>query len=81
MLVFLVILLFVAVFTDFRSGKIPNLLILMGSMAGIVMGQQVCCHVLQALFVILLFFPFYLIRALGAGDIKCIAMSSLYLTA
>ena len=36
-------------------------------------------NILQAISVIILFFPFYLLRALGAGDIKCIAMTALYL--
>ena len=81
MLIFLLILLLAAVFTDWKMEKIPNLLILTGSIAGIVLGQPPGKRILQALFVIVFFFPFYWLRALGAGDIKCIAMTTLYLTA
>ena len=79
MLIFLVIILSVAVFTDFKSGKIPNLLILVGSITGIIAGQPPGDYLLRAVLIILLFFPFYLIKALGAGDIKCFSMIALYL--
>lgn len=80
MLIFLAILLLAAVFTDWKSGKIPNLLISAGSIAGIFTVEDPRSHIVQALFIIIGFFPFYLMRALGAGDIKCIAMTALYLT-
>lgn len=80
MLFFLAILLLTAVFTDWKGGKIPNLLIITGSIAGICMAEQPFQGILRILSVIIVFFPFYLVRALGAGDIKCIAMTSLYLT-
>lgn len=80
MLIFLVILLSVAVFTDWKSGRIPNFLILIGIVAGILTGQPPGNRIPGAIFVIIIFFPFYLMRALGAGDIKCIACVFLYLT-
>lgn len=79
MLIFLVILLSVAVFTDYKTGKIPNLLIIVGSITGIAVGQPPSDYLLRAILIILLFFPFYLIKALGAGDIKCFSMIALYL--
>ena len=79
MLIFLVILLSVAVYTDFKTGKIPNILIIVGSIAGIAIGQPPANYLLRAILIIVLFFPFFLIRALGAGDIKCFSMIALYL--
>ena len=79
MLILLVLLLLIAVFTDWKNGKIPNLLIVTGSIAGILLTKDPYDNILQAVSVIILFFPFYLLRALGAGDIKCIAMTALYL--
>ena len=81
MLVFLVLLLSVAVFTDYKSGKIPNVLSIVGSITGIVAGQPPGDYLLRAVLIILLFFPFYLIKAVGAGDIKCFSMMALYLDA
>lgn len=44
------------------------------------MTEHLSDSILRAVFVMIVFFPFYLVKALGAGDIKCIAMVSLYLT-
>ncbi len=79
-MLFLVFLLVIAVFTDWKQGKIPNWLILTGVVAGIIITKELYQSILQAFFVIIAFFPFFLLKALGAGDIKCIAMSALYLT-
>lgn len=79
-MLFLVFLLVISVFTDWKKGKIPNWLILTGCIAGIIMTKEVYQSIWQALFVIIVFFPFFLLKALGAGDIKCIAMSALYLS-
>ena len=79
-MLFLVFLLVISVFTDWKKGKIPNWLILTGCIAGIIMTKEVYQSICQALFVIIVFFPFFLLKALGAGDIKCIAMSALYLS-
>ena len=79
MFMFLVIVLSIAVFTDFKIGKIPNVLIVFGSITAIFAGQPPGDYYIRAVLVILFFFPFYLIKALGAGDIKCFSMIALYL--
>ena len=79
-MLFLVFLLVIAVFTDWKEGKIPNWLILTGFVAGIIINKEPYHSILQALFVLVVFFPFFLLKALGAGDIKCIAMAALYLS-
>lgn len=74
------LLLAVAVFTDLRSNKIPNQLIIIGLVFGITTTDQFIESISVFLFIILIFFPAFKIRALGAGDIKCMAMMSFYLT-
>lgn len=78
--ILLFLLLAVAVVTDLRSNKIPNLLIVTGLIFGIVATDQFIESISVFLFIILIFFPAFKIGALGAGDIKCIAMMSFYLT-
>lgn len=77
--IFLMLLLLTLVFTDWKKGKIPNVLIIIGSMAGIFFSKDLSTGIIQAILVLIFFFPFYLLRAFGAGDIKCIAMIGLYL--
>ena len=77
--IFLILLLLTLVFTDWKRGKIPNVLIIIGSMAGVFLTKDLIAGISQALLVLILFFPFYLFRAFGAGDVKCIAMVGLYL--
>lgn len=76
----LLLLLAVAVITDLRSNKIPNLLIVIGLVIGIVTTNHFFSSISIFVLSILIFFPAYKIGALGAGDIKCIAMMSFYLT-
>lgn len=78
--ILLFLLLAVAVFTDLRSNKIPNQLIIIGLVFGITTTDQFIESISVFLFIILIFFPAFKIRALGAGDIKCMAMMSFYLT-
>lgn len=78
--VFLFLLLAVAVITDLRSDKIPNWLILIGSIVGIWMTDHFFKSISVFIFIILIFFPLFRIGALGAGDVKSIAMISFYLT-
>lgn len=78
--ILLFLLLSVAVITDHRSDKIPNLLIIVGMVIGIVTTNHFFESISSFLFIILIFFPLFCIGALGAGDIKCIAMISFYLT-
>ena len=78
--ILLFFLLAVAVITDLKSNKIPNLLIVIGLVIGIVTTDHFIESISVFVFIILIFFPAFKIGALGAGDIKCIAMMSFYLT-
>ena len=83
---FLTILLLFAAIADYRSHRIPNQLVLLG-MAFALIDQCVRWPVLEGpLFVIggilvgfSLFFPMYLLRAMGAGDVKLLAMVGAFL--
>ena len=78
--ILLYLLLAVAVITDLRSNKIPNLLVLTGTVIGIITTNHFIESISVFIFIILIFFPAFKIGALGAGDIKCIAMMSFYVT-
>ena len=78
--VLLFLLLAVAVITDLHSNKIPNLLIIAGMVIGVITTNHLIESISVFIFFILIFFPAFRIGALGAGDIKCIAMMSFYLT-
>ena len=78
--VFLFLLLAVAVYTDLRSDKIPNWLILSGLGVGIWTTDCFFKNSVIFISIILIFFPVFQIGVLGAGDIKCLAMLSFYLT-
>lgn len=76
----MLLLLAVAAVTDLRSNKIPNLLIVTGLVLGLISTDHFFESISVFIFIILVFFPAYKIGALGAGDIKCIAIMSFYLT-
>ena len=78
--VLLFLLLAVAVITDLYSNRIPNLLIITGTVIGIITTNHLLESISVSIFCILIFFPAFTIGTLGAGDIKCIAMMSFYLT-
>ena len=78
--VFLFLLLAAAVITDLRSDKIPNWLIIIGLVVGIRRTDLFIKNIFICIFIILIFFPVFRVGALGAGDIKCFAMLSFYLT-
>lgn len=78
--VFLFLLLAVAVYTDLQSDKIPNWLILSGLGVGIWTTDRFYKNSFIFISIILIFFPIFQMGALGAGDIKCLAMLSFYLT-
>lgn len=73
-----------AVLYDFRYEKIPNALILIGLAFGFIYRLVVCgdCRigsiVLGMFLPLLLFFPFFAIKAFGAGDIKLLMMTGVY---
>lgn len=88
-------LLAIAIYTDLRSRRISNQLVLIGSLIGIVLhaflpkGQGLFDSIpggtgyLTALFGfgvgLVLLMPLYLFRALGAGDVKLMAMAGAFL--
>ncbi|MBQ2406511.1 MAG: prepilin peptidase [Lachnospiraceae bacterium] len=80
LLIFLVIIAFV----DIKSFRIPNVLILAGTLTGTIMtlmsyeAKDVFKRVISALIIFSVFYPFFLMRGIGAGDIKLFAMSALY---
>lgn len=80
LLIFLVIIAFV----DIKSFRIPNVLILAGALTGMIMtlmsyeAEDVFKRVISALIIFSVFYPFFLMRGIGAGDIKLFAMSALY---
>lgn len=77
--VFLYVLLLIAVFTDRKRGKIPNWLIFAGVVVGILTTDTIKENLIQAAAALFFLFPFFVIGAVGAGDIKCICMIGLYL--
>ena len=74
----------VAIFMDWRHYRIPNICMIVGIAAGLVMTSvsYSMSGLLQAIstaFVIfLVFYPFYLLGALGAGDVKLFMMVGCY---
>lgn len=64
-----------------HSDKIPNWLIVVGIFVGTMTTNDFLGSILSFFVVCLCFFPFFAIGALGAGDIKCIAMTGFYLHA
>lgn len=69
-----------AVFADWRFYRIPNLCIAVGTAAGLVMTYRSCslAGILEALagmfLIFTAFYPFYLLRGIGAGDVKLFMM-------
>ncbi len=85
-IVVLLILLLVAVITDLSVTRIPNLIIITGLVSGIF--YRVLCKgernyfmlAVGILLPIIVFFPLFLIRAMGAGDIKLLAVTGAFFT-
>lgn len=81
----MILLLLMAVWFDFSSWRIPNSLLLVGTVTGSVLQiwyygfQGLAVAYLRAILVIFLLFLFFHMRALGAGDIKLLSMTSLFL--
>lgn len=78
-------ILLVAVLADLRTYKIPNMLIAIGLCAGtFYLGSSndycgLLYGICQALAVVLVLYPLFILRALGAGDIKLISVVVLFL--
>ena len=75
-----------AIYTDWRYYRIPNLCILLGMAAGLIQTAVSCtwgdliCALGAAAVLFLAFYPFYLLGALGAGDVKLAVIMGMYLT-
>jgi prepilin peptidase CpaA len=83
----LMLLLVIAAVCDCRTHRIPNWLILCGAVFGLIYTTMVppfahgtALFPLSGLVVgLLLFLPLYLLRAMGAGDVKLLAMIGTFL--
>ena len=80
----LLLILFLAVIWDFSKDKIPNSLIIVGLIAGVINLifyrdlVTFLIHIPGILFPIILLFPLYKIGTLGAGDIKLFTLLGFY---
>lgn len=81
----LVMLLLMAVWGDIQSHRIPNLLILIGVVFGVLSGLWITglagmvSAVQGFLLGLALFLPLYLLKTMGAGDVKLMAMAGTFL--
>lgn len=82
-IIFLIFLLLIAVISDIRSYRIPNKLILLGIVIGIIssvvfVGEASTIDLTDAVLGfcigLIIFLPFHIFCAMGAGDVKLIAM-------
>ena len=84
-MVVLILLLSTAVIFDFIDEKIPNALIVIGTLCGlyyrlgILRETSVGRLLLDYTFPLLLFFLFFAVKAMGAGDIKLLMVCGLFL--
>jgi prepilin peptidase CpaA len=74
-----------AVITDLRARIIPNVLVLSGALSGVLLAglHPEGIGLLRALgglaLGLAIFLPLYLLRAMGAGDVKLMAMAGAFL--
>jgi prepilin peptidase CpaA len=75
----------VAIYTDMKFYKIPNLLILFGIISGMALtfywfSSETAIQSLMCMAAVFLaFYPFYLLGGLGAGDIKLLMMTGCFI--
>lgn len=85
-IVALIIILIIAVISDLSKTRIPNVLILAGLISGafyrvLCMGERNYIQIVLGIVIPLIcFFPLFLCRAMGAGDIKLMAVTGTYFT-
>lgn len=81
-MVIVLVLLGTAIYYDFRTDKVPNRLILTGYLTGAVLSvhapPDLIHFIVSALWPIVLLYPLFLIRGLGAGDIKLFSVLSIF---
>lgn len=81
----LICVLMIAAFVDILCYKIPNLWIGIGMTAGLVLMVKeggiwmLAQALLQMIIIFVVFYPFYRIKGLGAGDVKLFMMLGCYL--
>ena len=75
----------VAIFTDWRCYRIPNICIGIGAVAGLIMTYVsysfagILAALASMLIVFMAFYPFYLLGGIGAGDVKLFMMVGCYM--
>lgn len=75
----------IAVYTDWRSYRIPNWCILIGMAAGLIMTAMsysvlgVVESVIDMFIIFSSFYPFYLLGGIGAGDVKLFMLTGCYI--
>ena len=71
--------------TDLRRYKIPNICILIGMIAGLYMtymsysSKGIVTALGQMFLIFMVFYPFYLLKGIGAGDVKLFMMVASYI--
>lgn len=83
----LIVLLIGTALSDYRSQRIPNWLVLAGALFGVIYNtalpptphDNILFPLTGLALGLLLFLPLYLVRAMGAGDVKLLAMTGAFL--
>lgn len=76
----LIVYLCLCVITDYKKGIIPNKLLVLGVIHRLLYKTSIWNHFIVILIIFIVFFPFFKLRMLGAGDIKLFMLIGLYLT-
>ena len=82
-LIVLILVLFFASLYDFRRGRIPNLLIAIGAVYGLLRVfyyQNFFSHIPGIVFPVIIFYPLFKIGTMGAGDIKLFSLIGFYVS-
>ena len=82
-LIILLLVLFFASVWDCKKGKIPNLILVIGAIYGLLRifyYQNFLSHIPGVVFPVIIFYPLYKIGTIGAGDIKLLSVMGFYLS-